>query len=98
MVSTLEDVVPGFDVTPRQILEGLADAADALGLPHPLHVHGLNLGLPGNSDSTWDLIRALDGRRAHLAHVQFHSYGGSTGKLGSLTSDVARTRRGDRGE
>ena len=61
---------------PRQILVELARAVDELGLPHPVHVHGLNLGLPGNAATTLETMRALDGHRAHLAHIQFHSYGG----------------------
>ena len=34
-------------MTPRQIAVGLARAVDELGLPHPIHLHGLNLGVPG---------------------------------------------------
>ncbi len=87
-VSSLDDVVDGFGVTPRQILTELALAADTLGLPHPIHVHGPNLGLPGNAVSTLETLRALDGHRAHLAHIQFHSYGGSSDKLGRMDSQV----------
>jgi formylmethanofuran dehydrogenase subunit A len=74
-VATLDDPVDGFGVTPRLILTALADAVDALGLPHPIHLHGLNLGMPGCAERMLETLRALDGRRAHLAHVQFHSYG-----------------------
>jgi formylmethanofuran dehydrogenase subunit A len=87
-VAELDDVVPHFEVTPRQILTGLARAADELGLPHPVHVHGPNLGLPGNASSTLELMRALDGHRAHLAHIQFHSYGGDPGDLKRFDSRV----------
>ena len=62
-------------VTPRAILETLADSANALGLPHATHIHCNNLGLPGNVATTLDTMRALDGRRAHFTHLQFHSYG-----------------------
>jgi formylmethanofuran dehydrogenase subunit A len=62
-------------VTPRTILETLADAAMALGLPHAAHIHCNNLGLPGNAATTLATMRALDGRRAHFTHLQFHSYG-----------------------
>jgi formylmethanofuran dehydrogenase subunit A len=88
-VATLDDAVDHFGVTPRQILDALATAIDELGLPHPLHLHGLNLGLPGNSAITLETLRALDGRRAHLAHIQFHSYGGTAGDTSSMASDVA---------
>lgn len=87
-VSSLDDIVDGFGVTPRQILGGLAEAADGLGLPHPVHVHGPNLGLPGNAESTLELMKALDGHRAHLAHIQFHSYGGSFDDPRSIGSQV----------
>ncbi len=86
-VSTLDDVVPGFEVTPRGILTELARTVDEMGLPHPVHVHGQNLGLPGNADSTIELMTALDGHRAHLAHIQFHSYGGD---LRTMDSQVGR--------
>ncbi|HUF36725.1 MAG TPA: formylmethanofuran dehydrogenase subunit A [Gemmatimonadales bacterium] len=64
-------------VTPRAILETLADAANALRLPHPVHVHCNNLGVPGNVATTLETMEALDGRRAHYTHLQFHCYGRS---------------------
>jgi formylmethanofuran dehydrogenase subunit A len=33
-------------------------------------------------------MTALDGHRAHLAHVQFHSYGGDAGDVRSISSQV----------
>jgi formylmethanofuran dehydrogenase subunit A len=64
-------------VTPRAILETLTDAANALRLPHPVHVHCNNLGVPGNVATTLETMEALDGRRAHYTHLQFHCYGKS---------------------
>jgi len=64
-----------YDVTPRAVLVTLADALDRLAVPHPIHVHGCNLGVPGNMESTLATIRAMEGRRIHLTHLQFHSYG-----------------------
>ena len=87
-VSSLDQTVEGFGVTPRQILTELAWAADKLAIPHPIHVHGPNLGLPGNFASTLETLKALDGHRAHLAHIQFHSYGGSLDKPGKIDSQV----------
>jgi formylmethanofuran dehydrogenase subunit A len=88
-VKGLDDVVPGFAVTPRQIIVALAQAALDLGLPHPLHLHANNLGMAGNWATTLDTMKALEGRRAHLAHVQFHSYGGEAGALpSSRVSDL----------
>jgi formylmethanofuran dehydrogenase subunit A len=62
-------------VTPRAILETLTDAANALRLPHPVHIHCNNLGVPGNIETTLETMEALDGRRAHYTHLQFHCYG-----------------------
>jgi formylmethanofuran dehydrogenase subunit A len=87
--NSLDDPVGGFGVTPRQILTGLADAVSELRLPHPLHVHCNHLGLPGNAATTLATIQALDGRRAHLTHIQFHSYGGEVNDTRSMSSRVA---------
>ena len=72
----IDDVLATNGVTPRAILETLADAANQLRLPHPVHIHCNSLGLPGNVDVTLASMRALEGRRAHFTHLQFHSYGG----------------------
>jgi len=80
-VHALDDEVTGFGVTPRQIIQTLADVSTELGLPHPVHIHCNNLGLAGNWETTLETMKALDGRRAHLTHIQFHSYGGKPGGL-----------------
>ena len=80
-IESLDDEVAGFGVTPRQVLEAIGGAVDELGLPHPVHIHANNLGVPGNADTTLDTMRTLSGRQAHFAHVQFHSYGGKPGGL-----------------
>jgi len=46
-----------------------------LGVTHPLHIHGCNLGVPGNIDTTLDTVRAAEGLRIHMTHTQFMSYG-----------------------
>jgi formylmethanofuran dehydrogenase subunit A len=76
-VTSLDDDGPG--VTPRQVIETVAGAVHDLGLPHPVHVHCNNLGVAGNYRTTLDTLRTLEGRRAHLAHLQFHAYGGRPG-------------------
>ena len=76
-VTSLDDEGPG--VTPRRVIETIATAVHELGLPHPVHVHCNNLGVAGNWRTTLDTLRTLDGRRAHLAHLQFHAYGGRVG-------------------
>lgn len=64
-----------YRVTPRQVLQALTRALTELGVPHPLHVHASNLGVPGNIASTLATIDAVGGLRAHLTHIQFHGYG-----------------------
>jgi len=64
-----------WQVTPRQVVHTLAKALRELGVPHPLHIHGSNLGVAGNIQSTLETIAALEGLPAHLTHVQFHAYG-----------------------
>src|SRR5437773_212138 len=87
-VSGLDSPVEMFDVTPRQIITALAQTAMDLGLPHPVHIHCNNLGLPGNWTTTRATMEALEGRRAHLTHIQFHSYGGGPDDQGSFRSHV----------
>ena len=79
-VTGLDDAVGSSAVTPRLILGTLADAANALKLPHPVHIHCNNLGQAGNAATTLESMNALAGRRAHFTHLQFHSYGGERGK------------------
>jgi formylmethanofuran dehydrogenase subunit A len=76
-VTSLDDEVLG--VTPRQVIDAIAGAVHDLGLPHPVHVHCNNLGVAGNWRTTLDTLKTLEGRRAHLAHLQFHAYGGKPG-------------------
>jgi formylmethanofuran dehydrogenase subunit A len=64
-----------WQVTPRRVVHALARAMKELGVPHPLHIHGSNLGVAGNIASTLETIAALEGLPAHLTHVQFHAYG-----------------------
>lgn len=84
-----DDRVDHFNVSPREIVKALARAVDALGLPHPLHFHGMNLGVPGNWSQTLEGMKAVEGSRLHLAHIQFHSYGGSPDQTGDFDSQVA---------
>jgi formylmethanofuran dehydrogenase subunit A len=73
----LHEPIPGYNkVTPGKIISALANIVDDLGLPHPLHLHCNNLGAPGNYTTTLETIKFLEGNRAHLAHLQYHAYGG----------------------
>ena len=75
-LSGIDEPLTGRQVTGRAILETLAAAGNDLGLPHPIHIHCNNLGLPGNAEVTLASMQAVAGRRAHFTHLQFHSYGG----------------------
>jgi formylmethanofuran dehydrogenase subunit A len=73
----LHDPIEGYSkLTPGDIVSGLAQIVDELGLPHPLHLHCNNLGAPGNISTTLETMSRLEGRRAHMAHLQYHAYGG----------------------
>ncbi|RME32546.1 MAG: formylmethanofuran dehydrogenase subunit A [Gammaproteobacteria bacterium] len=71
----LDEEGPHYGQTPREILRRLARAVHELGVTHPLHVHGCNLGVPGNVDTTLRTIAGMEGLPVHLTHIQFHSYG-----------------------
>ena len=64
-----------YGVTPRQIIKTLAQGIQDLGVTHPIHIHGCNLGVPGNMQTTLDTISGAEGLPLHLTHIQFHSYG-----------------------
>lgn len=85
----IEDPVAPYGITPRQILSAYAAAVDDLKLPHPVHVHCPDLGIPGNFATTLAGMKALDGRRGHFTHIQFHSYGGDRADPGSYVSRTA---------
>ena len=70
----LDETNSYYGVTPRDILLTLSRGLLELGVTHPLHVHGCNLGIPGNVETTLATIRATDGLPLHLTHIQFHSY------------------------
>ena len=77
----LDEAGPFYGISPRTILTTLADAVTSLGVPHPIHVHGCNLGVPGADATTLATFQGMEGRRIHLTHLHFHSYG-KEGKAG----------------
>ena len=85
----LDQPVDHFDVTPRQIVSEVARAANQLRLPHPVHIHCNNLGMPGNWTTTLETMKALEGHNGHITHIQFHSYGGGGVDEESFHSKVA---------
>jgi formylmethanofuran dehydrogenase subunit A len=71
----LDDAVPNSAVTSRAIINALQAATETLGLPHPLHLHCSNLGLPGNAETALATMEAAGDTRLHIAHLQFYAYG-----------------------
>ncbi len=78
---SFDDVVPTYGVTSREIVKTLQQAVHELGVPHPLHVHCNNLGMPGNFKTALETIAAAEDLPLHLAHLQFYGYG-AEGKQG----------------
>jgi formylmethanofuran dehydrogenase subunit A len=85
---SIDDPVEHFGVSPRQIIREVARTVEELRLPHPVHIHCNNLGLPGNWQTTLETMQALEGRRGHLTHIQFHSYGGDPSDQRTFRSQV----------
>ena len=88
-VHSVDEPVDHFGVTAREIIRETAIAADALQLPHSIHLHCNNLGLPGNWQTTLESMQALEGHRGHITHIQFHSYGGGEGDETTFNSKAA---------
>ncbi|MGC4025981.1 MAG: formylmethanofuran dehydrogenase subunit A [Mesorhizobium sp.] len=72
---SFDDVVPFYGVSSRKIVKTLQGAVNALGIPHPLHVHCNNLGVAGAADTAAVTMAAAEGLPLHLAHLQFYGYG-----------------------
>ncbi len=91
----LDDVVPFYGVTSRRIVEALQQAVTDLKVPHPLHLHMNNLGVPGNVTTALATLEAARGLPLHLAHMQFYGYG-SEGEHGfsSAASTLATAVNG----
>jgi formylmethanofuran dehydrogenase subunit A len=79
-ITLLDQAIASFDLTPRKVISAFIQAGNELGLPHPVHIHCNNLGHTGNYETTMETMRIAEGRRAHITHIQFHSYGSVAGK------------------
>ncbi|MDH7510014.1 MAG: formylmethanofuran dehydrogenase subunit A [Methanolinea sp.] len=96
-VANIHDPVPHFEVTPAEIISTMIQANEILRLPHSVHLHCNNLGVPGNFQTTletMDLAPPAQGDRQtlYLTHVQFHSYGGTTWRdISSKSEEIARS-------
>ena len=96
-VHSIDDQVPNFGITPREIIRGLAKVNKMLNLPHTIHLHTNNLGLPGNYVTTLDTMKALedlstDGKPiCHITHLQFSSFGGEDwGTMKSAADEISK--------
>lgn len=96
-VQSINDPVPNFDVTPREVIRGLCKVNTILNLPHTIHVHTNNLGTPGNYLTTLKTMHCVkdlaDGTKPniHITHCQFSAFKGSDwSNMGSGAEKIAR--------
>ena len=81
-VRELDDEVPNFCITPRDIIRGLCKVNSLLGLPHTIHVHTNNLGVPGNYATTLETMKCVEDLAVnnkpvlHVTHCQFSAFKG----------------------
>ncbi|RJS76688.1 formylmethanofuran dehydrogenase subunit A [Candidatus Bathyarchaeota archaeon] len=81
-VKDLDDPVPNFGVTPREIIRGLCKVNRILNLPHTIHVHTNRLGQPGNYLTTIETMRSVEDLSngcdpvIHITHCQFSAFKG----------------------
>jgi len=82
-VKNLDDSVPYFNITPREIVRGLCKVNKLLNMPHTIHVHTNNLGKPGNYITALETMKCVEdlaeGKRPviHITHCQFCAFKGS---------------------
>ncbi len=82
-VKSINDQVPNFGVTPRDIIRGLCKVNKLLNLPHTIHVHTNNLGIPGNYVTTLETMECVEDLATdnkpiiHITHCQFSAFKGS---------------------
>ncbi len=93
----LDEQVPGYNITPREIIIRIGEACEKLNLPHQIHVHCNKLGYPGNYEITIETMKdagkyALRDRPPlHITHVQFTGYKGDCwSELESGAEDIAK--------
>jgi formylmethanofuran dehydrogenase subunit A len=96
-VKNLDDQVPHFCTTPREIIRGLCKVNRLLNLPHTIHVHTNNLGTPGNYLTTLETMKcvedlATEQRPAiHITHCQFSAFSGENWRtITSGAEDIAK--------
>lgn len=82
-VRNIDDTVPNFNITPREIIRGLCKVNQLLHLPHTIHVHTNNLGKPGNYENTLKTMQCVEDLNhdncplIHITHCQFSAFAGN---------------------
>ncbi len=99
----LDDQLPYYGITPRDIITSIGRASIRLNLPKHIHVHANKLGFPGNITTLINTMRLSKdimavgrgrGYAIHLTHIQFNAYGGdSWSTLESGGEQVAKELR-----
>ncbi len=101
-VETLDQPIPHWGISSREIISGLTKISEMLNIPHSVHLHANMLGVPGNYEITresFDVAREIhkgtDVNRdtvLHMTHVgAFNSFGGESWKnICSKTDDIAK--------
>ncbi|MGH8120793.1 MAG: formylmethanofuran dehydrogenase subunit A [Gammaproteobacteria bacterium] len=79
-VTDIDEKNDVFGISPREVIAAFVKTVNELGFPHPMHIHCNNLGHSGNYKTTLETMKTAGNLRMHLAHIQFHSYGGEPGK------------------
>lgn len=94
----IDSQIPGYNLTPMDIIKFVGMASEKLNLPHQIHVHCNKLGYPGNyinTIMTMDLSGkiAIRGKPSiHVTHCQFTGYmGDNWSDLRSGGEEIAKT-------
>jgi len=96
-VRDINDPVPHFNITPKEIIRGLCKVNQRLKMPHTIHVHTNNLGKPGNYVTALETMRCVENLAKgdkpviHITHCQFSGFKGSDWRtLESGAEEIAR--------
>ncbi len=96
-VKGIDDSVPHFNITPREIIRGLCKVNKLLNMPHTIHVHTNNLGKPGNYVTTLETMKCVEDLaeenrpNIHITHCQFSAYKGSNWRnMSSGAEEIAK--------
>ena len=96
-VRNIDDPVPHFNITPKEIIRGLCKVNKLLHMPHTIHVHTNNLGKAGNYVTALDTMKCVENLALedkpviHITHCQFSAFKGSNWRtLRSGAEEIAK--------